>query len=514
MAGKLSSIDLAIFLLYIVGTILFGCSFFRRDRGADSFTAGNRSMPGWACAMSILATYVSSISFLANPGKAYASNWNSYVFALSLPIAIWIAIKFFVPLYRERGDVSAYSYLEARFGPWARVYASICYLLTQLSRMAVVMFLTAMPVRFLLGWDLQYVILLTGISVTIYTVMGGIEAVIWNDTIQGFLLIGGAILCAVLIPFSLPEGPAQMFRIAAEHNKFDMGPWNFSFVETSFWLVLIYGLFINLQNFGIDQSYIQRMIAAKSDREARKSVWLGGLLYIPVSALFFFIGTALFAYYNTHPELLQDLLANLPADKAAAFQEKGVSAIGDYFFPHYIVSVLPVGLTGLLIAAVFAAAMSTVSTSLNSSATLILTDYYKRYVNKNATEKQSMAVLYTTSIVLGLAGTVFALAMIKVESALDAWWKLSGVFSGGMLGLFLLGYFARRAKNFEAAVGVAVGVLIICWMSLSPKLPESYGAFRCGLHGFFPIVFGTSAIFLVGFLLANFLNRNAGKENQ
>jgi len=497
---KISTIDLVIFLTYIVGTVLFGASFVLRSRSTDAFTTARRSMPGWLCGMSIFATYVSSISFLALPGKAYGTNWNAYAFTLSLPLAIWVAIRFFVPLYRERGDVSAYSYLEWRFGPWARLYVSICYLLTQLARMGIVMYLTALPVGILLGWDIKWVIVLTGVSVTIYTLMGGIEAVIWNDTIQGILLITGAVVCAVILPFAMPEGPGQLFRIAVENHKFSFGSFGSSLAESTFWVVLIYGVFINLNNFGIDQNFIQRFIAAKSDREAKKSVWFGGLLYIPVSAVFFFIGTGLFAYYTAQPDLLPEALR--PEGKA------------DQVFPYFIVSALPVGATGLLIAALFAAAMSTVSTSLNSSATLILTDYYKRFFRKDATEKQSMVVLYSTSLILGIASTLIALAMIGQESALDIWWIVSGIFSGGMIGLFLLGYFARRAKNFEAVIGVTLGVLLILWMAVSVKFPGAWGVFTSPFHGFLPIVFGTTTIFLVGFLLASILRSKPAARNQ
>ena len=493
--STISGVDLAIFVLYIGGTILFGSWFLRRNRSTESFTVAARSMPGWACGMSIFATYVSSISFLALPGNAYLTNWNAYVFSLSLPLATWAAVRFFVPMYRRLGEVSAYAFLEKRFGAWARTYASTFYLLTQLARMGSVMFLMALPLSVLLGWDVRLIILTAGISVVLYTMLGGIEGVIWNDTVQGLVLTAGAIVCAVVIPLRMPEGPGQVFEIASQMDKFSLGSFGSSLSESTFWVVLIYGLFINLQNFGVDQGFIQRFITARDDRQAKVAAWLGGLLYVPVSAIFFFIGTALFAYYQASPELL-------PVE----LRDGGAS---DRVFPHFIVSGLPVGVTGLLVSSIFAAAMSTISTSLNSSATIVLEDIYRRYINPDASDRAGMAVLYGTTLVLGIAGIVIALAMINVESVLDAWWKLASIFSGGMLGLFLLGFFSLHTRNAEAMIAVAVGLLVILWISLPSIFPGAGN-----LHSYLTIVLGTSAIFLTGFLLTQLRRWRNGPGEQ
>lgn len=491
MENHLSLFDILILLVYFLGVMGVGFYFYRRSRSTAQFTAAGGTMPGWVCGLSILATYLSSISFIALPGRSFAGNWNPFVFSLSLPLAVWLAVRFFVPLYRNQGHVSAYSYLERRFGPWARAYAGTCYLLLQLARMGAVTYLVALPMSILLGWDIKTIILITGLSVTVYTFVGGIVAVIWTDAIQAVVLTVGAVVCAAVMVFSLPEGPGELFAIASEYEKFSLGSFGPSLMEATFWVVLIYGVFINLQNFGVDQSFIQRYIASKSEKEAGRAVWLGGLLYIPISALFFFIGTALFAYYQANPDLLS---ASIDATENP-----------DMVFPYFIVTALPIGLKGLLIAAVFAAAMSTISTSLNSSATLLMTDFYRRYFRRNATEQQQMKVLYIGTIVWGIGGTLIALAMIGVKHALDAWWQLASIFSGGMLGLFLLGYLARRVSNVPAAIGVILGVLVISWMSLSPQLTGSLEAFRSPLHGFLTIVAGTLTIFLAGLLLSSWL---------
>jgi solute:Na+ symporter, SSS family len=494
---KLSVLDLTVFIILTLGNVLFGASFFFKNKTSSQFTSGGGKIPAWVVGMSIFATFVSSISFLALPGKAYMTNWNAFVFSLSIPIASVLAVKFFVPLYRGLGSISAYNYLEIRFGAWARIYASSCYILTQLMRTGAILLLLALPLNALFGWNIKTIIIVTGICVTIYSMLGGIQAVIWTDAIQGIILIGGAIVCAVILTFSMPEGPGQVFRIAAEHHKFSMGSFGLSLRDSTFWVVLIYGLFINLQNYGIDQNYVQRYMTTSSEKEAKSSALFGSLLYIPVSIIFFYIGTALFAYYTAQPDLL-------PADLKTA-------RAGDKVFPHFIVNGLPAGITGLLIASIFAAGMSTVSTSINSTATIILSDYYKRYINKDASEKSSMKILYSSSLVFGSLGIIIALALVGVESVLDSWWALASIFSGGMLGLFLMGYISKKVRNVDAVIAVIIGALIIIWMSLSPMYftEGKLLAFRSPFHTNLTIVFGTLAIFLTGFVLAKLFSKKS-----
>ena len=477
-----------IFFSYMIGVVLFGSSFYRKNKSSAAFTLGNSAIPGWVVTMSIFATFVSSISFLALPGSAYQSNWNAFVFSLSIPVASIMAVKFFVPLYRKANSPSAYTYLETRFGPWARIYASACYLLSQVMRMGTILLLLALPVNAMFGWDIVTIIVVTGFVVMVYSLLGGIQAVVWTDAIQGIIMITGAIICLLYIMFSMPEGPAQMIEIANEHNKFSLGSTSLSLTESTIWVVLIYGIFINLQNYGIDQNYVQRYMASKSEREAKRSALLGGLLYVPVSLIFFLIGTALFSYYTAVPDAL-------PAEYADA-------SMSDKVFPFFIVNNLPAGFTGLLIASIFAAGMSTISTSVNSSSTVILTDYYKRFVKKSITDRTSMKVLYTSSFVFSMLGIIIGVVMINVKSILEAWWILASVFSGGMLGLFLLGAFVKTVNVKGAIIGVIVGLFAILWLSLSPMIftEESLIKFASPFHGYLTIVIGTMLIFFIGFL--------------
>jgi len=244
----LRTLDLIVFLAYMGGITLFGASFYSKDKSASAFTLGNSNFPTWVVTMSIFATFVSSISFLGLPGNAFQTNWNAFVFSLSIPVASLMAVQFFVPLYRKLNSPSAYVFLETKFGLWARVYVSACYLLTQMMRIGTILYLLALPVNALFGWDILTIIAITGLVVMAYSLLGGIQAVMWTDAIQGIVLIGGALVCLLYIAFSMPEGPGQIVTIALENDKFSLGSFGSSLTESTFWVVLIYGIFINLQN--------------------------------------------------------------------------------------------------------------------------------------------------------------------------------------------------------------------------------------------------------------------------
>jgi SSS family solute:Na+ symporter len=438
--------------------------------------SAGRDVAGWAVGLSIFGTYVSSISFLALPSKAFADNWNPFVFSLAIPLLAWLAVRYFVPFYRRHRSVSAYEHLEQRFGPWARTYAVACYLMVQLARMGTIMYLLALALAPLTGWTVPALIVVTGVVVIVYTLYGGMAAVIWTDVVQSVVFIVGAVACVVAIVAGLPGGVGELMRVASANDKFSLGSVAPDLGASTFWVVLLYGLFINAQNFGIDQSYVQRYQTAASDAEARRSVWIGALLYLPISAVFLLIGTGLFSFYTARPELL-------PA---------GAAGKPDTVFPHFIATVLPTGLPGLVIAAILAAAQSTISSSINSSATLITCDLYQRYFRPQAAERERLTVLRLATLVVGAAGTGAALAMIHIRSALDTWWQLAGILSGGMLGLFLLGFLSRRATSADAAAGVTAGVIVILWMTLSPHSP---------FHANLIVVFGTLTILGVGWLL-------------
>ena len=487
------TLDLIVLVGYLLGVVSLGVWIGRRKSTSDEFMAAGRRIPAWAVGLSIFATYVSSISFIALPGKAFAENWSGWLFALSIPPAAFLAARYFVPFYRRSGQLSCYEHLEHRFGPWARLYAVGCYLLTQVLRTGAILYLLSLALAPLTGFDMLTLILLTGVAVVVYTLIGGMEAVIWTDVVQSIVFLVGAIAVVVVIFTGMPEGPGQVFDIAANNQKFSLGNWEPDVTAPSAWWILLFGLTINLRNFGCDQSYVQRYHTAKTDRDAVHSVWVGALGYVPTAALFFFIGTGLFAFYTANPDRGIDPTAVIEAKQ------------GDQVFPRFIRDELPLGLTGLVVAAIFAAAQSTVSGSVASSATLIFCDVYKRYINPHASDRVGVFVLRGSALGFGIAGTGAALLMWQLnldQSALDVWWRLEGVGTGAVLGLFLLGQLLPRVHRPGIVLGTIVGVLIIGWMALFPWTKDHPDAWRSPLHASLATTFGTAAILLIGGLLS------------
>ncbi len=505
---NLPILDIAIIVLYLLAMVLVGVYFSRRNKSADEFTRAAGRIPGWAIGISIYATFLSSNTFLGVPGKAFGGNWNAFAFSLSMPLAAWLATKYFVPFYRSTGEVSAYTNLEKRFGTWARTYAVVCFLLTQLARIGSIFFGISLTLQALTGYSMVVIMVVTGICIVIYTVMGGIEAVIWTEVVQGILKTVGAVIIIYLVVKEVPGGFKDIIDMGMAENKFSLGTLDFDFVNSSFWVVLLYGFFINLNNFGMDQNYVQRYHTASSPKEANKSVWLCVWIYVPVSLLFFIIGTCLYTYYMQNPELLDTIKLQAASEQlglgiqtpqvaelAAALKP---SDYGDKIMPHFMVYMIPTGLLGLIVSAILSAAMSTISSGMNASATVFTEDIYKRYFNKDSSDKNSLKILYIATVIVGVIGMICGIAMIGIKSLLDVWWTLSGIFAGGMLGLFLLGLISKKASNSDAIVGTIVGICVILWMTFSYLIPEDMAYLRNPLHANMIIVVGTLSIFLVG----------------
>jgi SSS family solute:Na+ symporter len=294
------------------------------------------------------------------------------------------------------------------------------------------------------------------------------------------------------------------------------------FTTAGFWVVLLYGFFINLNNFGMDQNYVQRYHTATSKTEAAKSVWLCVWIYVPASLLFFIIGSCLYAYYSLNPQLLDPVKLQVAMERLGAGASSGelqayASGLapedyGDKVMPHFMVTMIPAGLVGLIVSAILSAGMSTISSGMNASATVFTEDIYKRYIQKNITGKRELRLLHLGTVAFGLLGMIAGVMMIGVKSVLDIWWQLSGIFAGGMLGLFLLGIISRKTGNKAALAGTITGLLVIVWMSLSAFIPEEYSYLRNPLHANMIIVVGTLSIFLAGRLFTAIWPRTVGDK--
>ena len=489
-------LDLLLILCYLLAMVGIGVYFSRKNKSSEQFTTASGSIPGWALGLSFYATFLSAITFLGDPGKSFGANWNPFVFSLSIPLAAIVATKWFVPFYRESGEISAYTHLEKRFGNWARTYAMVCFIMTQLARMGTIFYGIALTLNALTGIDMRLIILVAGLCIILYTVLGGMEAVIWTEVIQAVLKTLGAGMILYLITLQTPIG--AIIERGMQEDKFSLGTFAFDFQTSSFWVILAYGFFINLTNFGIDQNYIQRYHTAKNPGDAAKSIWLCVLYYVPVSFLFFFIGTALYAFYGDNPALILELKQQVSHEKNIPLEALKASDYGDRVLPFFMKTQIPSGFLGLLVAALMSAGMSTMSSGMNSSATVFLKDIYLRYINPVADEKKQYRILLFSTTCMGALGIIFGISMIGVKSLLDVWWKLSGIFAGGMLGIFLLGFLAKKAKNREAKIAASIGLFLIAGMSFKEALP-SY--LQIPLDSKMTVVVGTVSIVGIGVLI-------------
>lgn len=473
MNYQLGTIDLTIVVLYGLIMVLMGIYFFNRSKSSEQFMVAGRGIPAWAAGIAVMSTYTSSISYIAVPGKAFEDNWHPLIFALTaLPVA-WFVTSYVIPHYRKNKIISVYNYLEEKIGAWGRNYAAFSFLLFMVGRVAVILYLSSLLLTSFVSMDIEMVILAIGVVTIIYTLMGGMEAVIWTDVIQSIIMIGGIIFVGYILTVDIFSQPEYLVQKAFDNNKFNLGDTSFSFTDRTLWVMIIYGVSENVRNLIADQNYTQKYSSVGTTQEARKSVWIAMLIYLPLTVCFLYIGTALYAFYGGDTHILNDAITK-----------------GDEVFPFFIATELPVGIKGLMIAAIMAASMSTVDSALNSSATVLYIDFYKKYFLPDASEANSLSFLRWTTVVWGILGVGFALLMIKAQSALDVWWQISGIFGGGILGLFLLAIFNAKITRLQGMLTVVFSILIIVWGTFLRDLPEAYSWLECTMD---PIIIGAAS---------------------
>jgi SSS family transporter len=433
-----------LFLLLLIG-IYFS---FRQKSTTDYFKGGGR-VPWWAAGLSVFGTALSAITFMAIPAKTFATDWSYFLYSASVLLVTPVVVAFFIPFYRRLNVTSAYEYLEKRFNVTARLFGSASFILFQIGRIGIVVYLPAIALSLVTGIDIYVSILSMGLLSLIYTLMGGIEAVVWTDAIQVLVLMGGALLSVFFIVFSLDGNIGTLLESASSQMKFNVLNFDPSLVEPTFWVVVIGGFFANLITYSSDQAMVQRYLTTKDEKGAGRSAWTNAVLVVPASILFFGVGTALFLFYSQNPQAYDPFAQN-----------------NDAIFPWYIVNSLPNGISGLLIAGLFSAAMSTLSSSMNSVATAYTTDFYVRF-KVNTTEKSNLQVARIATLFSGVLGLLFAFWMTRADiiSLWDQFCKILGLFAGGLGGLFVLGIFSRRANGTGAIAGLIASSVIQYWVA-------------------------------------------------
>ena len=489
MDGSMGTFDIFFLEVYNSSLVGMGVYYRRKCRTAEQFMVAGRSIPAWAAGLAVMSAYTSSISYIATPGMAFDSNWHPMIFALCILPVTWLVCKYAVPYYRRTGLISVYSFLEERLGFWGRLYAALAFVLYMVCRVAVILYLASLLLSTFIRLDIRFVIIVIGAVTIVYTLLGGMEAVIWTDVMQSAIMIIGVLFCAVSLSYYVSSGPEPLIQAAVEQGKFSFGSWNLSLdtqenlANRTIWVMIIFGVAENLRNLLADQNYVQKYCSVATERQAKRSVWIAMLIYIPLTSVFLYIGTALFAFYSSPEHTL------------------GVDITkGDQVFPYFIATELPLGLKGLIIAAILAAAMSTVDSALNCSATVLLLDFYNRYFRPNSGAKASILFLRSMTVVWGMLGIGFALLMINAKSALDIWWQMSAILGGGTLGLFLLALLRIRLCLWQGLVSIGVSIAVISWATfirhdfVTEHLPQSLHRLQCNIDKIAIGGLGTAAL--------------------
>lgn len=431
---------------YLLSMVGIGVWFARKNKSTDDYFRGGGQIPWWAAGCSIFATMLSSLTFTGIPSKAFAQDWVYAVGNFMIPVVTVVAVFVALPFYRRIDATSAYEYLEKRFSRGVRLFGSASFTLFHVFRMAVVMSLTGLALSIATPLTPAQSVLIMGVLSILYCTMGGIEAVIWTDTIQTFVLLGGAVLAIVMLIMGAGGGVGDFVSSSIAADKFKIANFHWSVTDTqiALWVIIVGSIAQNLSSYTADQAVVQRYMTTKDQNQAARSIWANAVLTIPATLLFFGIGTALFAFYAAHPEKLDPTITT------------------DQIFPLFIAREMPIGLAGLIVAAVFAAAQSTVSTSMNSTATTIVTDFL-RPLSICKTEAGYLNAARVCTFLIGVLGTLIGLVFVDpdIKSLFDTFIKVIGLFMGVLGGLFVLGALSRRANATGAMWGALVGAAVM-----------------------------------------------------
>lgn len=431
--------------VYLLGMLGLGFYFMRREGGSDDFFRGGGRIPWWAAGISIYATMLSAITYMAYPAKAYATDWTYYPMLVTILVVSFPVIRYYLPFFRRLQVTTAYEYLEQRFNAATRRMASALFIVFMVARMALVLYLPSLALTAVTGIDIYTCIILMGVITIAYCTMGGVEAVVWGDVVQGIILVGGALFAVGYLVLGTEGGVGGFIDIAVADGKMRLFDWSLDYRSATFWVIILGGMANNLISYTSDQTVIQRYLTTKDEQSARRSILMNGAMSVGVSIAFFAIGAGLYTFYKTHPAALDFTMAK-----------------ADTIFPYFMMSQLPAGLAGLLIAAIFAATMSTISSNINSVATAFSVDFYRRW-RPSVSDAAMLRVARRACIVSGIIGVCLALLMAtwQILSLLDFFQEILGLLSSGLGGLFLMGIFLPRIGGRAALGGFCVGVAAV-----------------------------------------------------
>ena len=455
---------------YLALMVFVGVLFDKKDQTTSNFFTASGKIPWWAAGLSIYGTQLSAITFMAIPAIVFATDWSLLIGSFLILATVPFVVKFYIPFFRRLNITSAYEYLEHRFSANVRMMGSISFILFQLGRMGIVLFLPAIAISSVTGINVYLLITIMGAICIVYTVMGGIEAVIWADVIQIVILLGGAILCLVIAIYNIDGGLSGTIAKGLADDKFNLFHWGWGYDRLYLWVGIVGFFFLNIIPYTSDQTIVQRYLTVKDERAAAKTLYTNGLVTIPGAFIFFGLGTVLYVFYHDNPGVI-------PSEQ-----------VGE-ILPYFVVQQLPAGVAGLIIAGVFAASQSTLSSSMNSVAAAYSTDLHARLRPGRADESR-LRVAKNTTIIAGVFGisSAMIIAALDVQFIFNLFQEVLGIFGGSLAGVFMLGIFTSRANRYGAVAGFVVGVVLVLlakeFTSISVYLYAAISIVGCFITGY------------------------------
>lgn len=468
----MNGIDATIIVAYLLVMVGVGVWFMRRNRSADDYFRGGGRLPWWVVSLSIYATLFSSITFLSIPALTYHSDCRYFFKTFGILLLVPVVVRFYLPFFRRLNLTSAYEYLEVRFNLGCRLFASAAFILFMIARTAVVAYLPAVAIAAVTGMDVNLAIVAVTAVTILYCTMGGVEAVVWSDFVQSVILIGSTVAIYAYLVCGTDGGFAGFLSKGLAAGKFKMMDFGWDWAQPVLWVAVVGGLVENLASYTSDQCVVQRYMTCRDEAAAAKSIRLNGVLSFVNCFVFFTLGVALWTFYQSHADRMPALAKN------------------DQIFPWFIANELPVGFSGLVLAAVAAATMSTLSANLNSAATAFTTDFYRRLVaprcDRAHAESRALLVGKVSTVVVGLLGGAFALVLANMDigSVYDQFLKFLGVLTGGLACLFLMGRFLPFVNGRGAFAGLVANYVVCFALDLVPFAHKPHLL----LYGFFGIV--------------------------
>ena len=472
----MNPIDLAVIAVYVAGCTALGAWLGARSQGLKGYFLGESNIPAWAVMISIVATETSTATFLSVPGVAYRGDFTYLQLPMGYLIGRVIVATVLLPAYFRGQIFTAYQVLRDRFGGPTRTTASILFLVARSLGDGLRLFLAATMLKHLTGWSLEAAIVAVAAITVVYTFLGGMKAVIWTDVIQFSVYILGALVALMILAGRLPGGWSELFQTARAAGKFRLLDFAFDLTRPfTFWAGVIGGMVLNTATHGADQMMVQRYLSARSQRQAAVALVSSGFIILAQFAFFLLIGVSLWVFYQVYP----------PTDGLAS--AGGGLARSDEVFSYFIVHYLPTGVLGLVVAAVFSAAMGTLAGSLNSSAATIVNDLYRPVTGVND-ERHLMRLSRTMTVLWGVVLTAVAFGARGLEdNVVNNALAIASFVSGILLGLFLLGILTRRVGQSAALAGALAGIAAVTAAKFATPLAWPWFA-----------LVGSSTVFTVG----------------